>query len=341
MVIRDLLDEVLSDVSDADEDVREKLLRFKLTLLEDKILKVTNYIKKTYKTVVPASLQVRLPYDFRYPVLAKRNDAIITRYDPGAVGTDATRYSTEYKRLDLSNSKELIIKPFDFEYANIEIERSTSKNGYGFNIMSADGTVKFGEILDNENIYYPESLTNETEFPIKIVVLDTGDDVAKYSDVVRYIDDDALELLTTFGNYQIPLMEGVKEYYLAENGFTYSDAGLTTLVSRGRIKNNNLLLVMGSPEADDEIEINYVASAQQYINENQISILADTFHDLMYNGLMYEAYAILKKGQKMAHWLKQYNEALRLAIPEAARVNTLGKVRYNRRTGKMPRLPFQ
>ena len=263
MLIKDFLDEVCDEVNDFDEDLREKLLRLKLNLLEDKLLKLSNYIKKNHKITVPANLQVRLPYDFRFPHLIKKNDAILYRHEPSEVGTDGTKYSLEYKRLDLSESRPLVLKASDFETANIEIKRSTFVNGYGFILISADDTIKFGEILDNQNIYYPENLTNENEVPVKIVVLDTGDDVSKYQDVIRYEDNDAIEILTAYGNYQIRLMEGVKEYYLAENGFAYSDAGLTTLVSRGRLISNNLLFNFGEVEEGDVIEMEYAAAPQQ------------------------------------------------------------------------------
>ena len=328
MLLTDFIDEVSDQVGNDTEEFRKKLLRLKLPDVEDKVLNATDLIKKNHTVVVEADLKIKLPYDFRYPVLIKKGDTPYYRYERGEVEDQTESYSIENVRTALTNTVALRLKPIEFEYMNIPVLRSDEDNGYGIKIIGIDAVpadIILGEIFDSENRFYPENFDNAERMSVRLQVYDSTDDPAIYADIYRAQDGDVIEIMTKFGLYTIPLLNAETVYYLAENGFTYSDAGLTTLLTRGQINDNNLFMNVNDAAEDDVISIDYVASHQKYISENQIDVLLDTFKTLIFYGLVAEGYRLLKKPNKAREYDTNFTEEFKLVIPESGKVKNMNK----------------
>ncbi len=347
MIIKDFLDSVTDEVQDDDEALRERLLKG-LTFIEDEVLNYTNLLTKTFVTIIPDDRIVRLPYDFKYPKNAFIGSIKIKRVDKNIAddieGTStSSSYSIDVTRIVPRPDVRLILKPLFFEYMNIATRRSSEMIGYGLRMINDAEDNILGEIFDNDNAYYPESLNDITLENIKIKVYDSGDDVTVYGDVSRIEDYDILEILTVFGLYRIKLMKGVTEYFIAENGFTYSDALMTTLITRGSLDGNNRIANFSSDVVATNIfTLEYSAGASRYINENQVDIMLDTFKNLIFVGMVWQAYEYLKKPNKSKEKKESFYTDLKSSILAAGRMDTFGKEKkFRQKTSRHAfRLPF-
>ena len=343
MILKNFIFNICEDVQSHDDELVRTLLREKISYVEGLILDFTNLIVKTFTTTVTSSLLVRLPYDFRYPLNIKINGVVIYRYEKNQIADAEETYSINTKRIVPASDRRLILKPSEFEYLNIETRRSDEEVGYGFKLLNDDDSIVFGESYDNQNIFYPENIANGTPTNCKIKVYDSGDAPAIYQDIERIEDNDVLEILTIYGLYKIKLKNAITEYYLAENGFTYSDALMTTLLTRGELEANNLYIDFNSISEDDTVEIEYVASEQRYINENQVDVVLDTFKNLVHLGTVWQAYKWLKKERKSLEAKQDFYDALKLAEREAGKIKNFGKQKsFNFKSNThVYRLPFQ
>ena len=324
MILKDFIEEVCDAIQCYDDTFKVNLLRTHMTNIEDKVTAFTHTITKSFKVTVPDTLEVRLPYDFRIPKSVKINGTELLRDERSNVEDASGSFSIDMKRVILPSDEALFLRPSHFEYINIYRPTSIQFNGYGYLLNNADHSILLGEIFDNENVYYRDSI-EDTEEDIKIRIQDVNDDNVKYTDIIRVIDGDILELVTVYGIYEIVLMDGVKEYYIAKNGFAYSDVALTTLVSRGRLTTNNLIINFNSITVGDEVEITYGASGQKYVNENQISIVAEMYKDAILKGAIHEGYKFLQKPQKIRSSKDDYDKALKIIKEEAGRFSNYGK----------------
>ena len=350
MIIKNFLDDVCEKVGVTDDpELRVHLLK-ELTFLEDEVLSFVGLLNKVYETTVPDSLQVRIPYDFKYPKVLYVNE---TKYDRKELheagdwgGSDSEwMYAIETRRFVPAHDKRLILKASFFEYLNIVTRRSDETIGYGIKLIDDDDNV-FGEILDNDNVWYPDNIDDTTLANIKVKIFDSVDDVAAYADVERVEDDDILQILTLFGLYEIKLKDGTKTYFLAENGFAYSSATLTAanLLTRGSLDGNNLLITFSSDvEVGDTVKLEYAAGAQRYINEYQVDIILDRFKNLIKRGAEWKAYEYLKQHRKSKDLEEKFYNALKLGGMEAGRMQSFGKEKVFRPKSNRHanRLPYQ
>jgi hypothetical protein len=351
MVIKEFLDSIVEDIGAFDDvDLRRKLL-VKLSNIEEEILEVTDAVIKTFNKTIPSDLEVRLPYDFKNPkaVFADSNEYTrVEKYEADNLSGndnngDIKKYSVDLLRIPANIDKALKLRSSYFEYARIETLRSDERIGYGFKLMSDDESIVLGEIYDNKNIWYPENLNDTSINNVKIKVLDSSDNPAIYDDIEDIRDEDILKILTVFGIYKIELKEGVKEYYLNENGFTYSDLARTTLLTRGSFEGNNQYINLNDMEAGQELVVEYYAGAQKYISEMQNNIMLDKFPNLMYQGMLWKAYETLRKTKSANQEREKYYVALKEADAKAGKMNNFGKEKYIRvKTTKcVQRLPWQ
>ena len=290
-------------------------------------------------------MRVRLPYDFKHPLRIKRNDEDIYCVDKQDVNDVDTSFSIDVTRISLHDKRNLILRPSDFEMLNIPNQRSENEYGFGYNIygVGSSGDVSLGYLFDNSNLFVPENIDDDTPMNILIKIRDAGDDINRYNDVKRTEDGDVLEILTVFGLYSIIVNNTPETYYIAENGFTYDAEDLTTanLLTRGKLGNNNFVLNPKEIEEGDEFEIFYTASAQLYINENQVDTILDTFKKAIFTGAVVEGFKYLKKPNKAREWAGYYSDELRLIEREAGKVNMFGKQKFFRSASRKYRLPFQ
>lgn len=351
MILKDLIFEVCDEIGCFDEEFKQKLLRTKLKNIEDQILGITNVVRKTYKTVVDSSLRVRLPYDFKYPLSIKVNNAIIYRAEKQEVKDSGGTYSVDISKISLSDKRNLKLRSTDFEMINIVNKRSINEYGFGYNVYGNYITdnippiieeISFGYIFDNSGEYVPENIDNIEVMPVHLRIRDAGDDVNRYEDVKRTVDGDVVEILTTFGLYKVKINNTPDLYYIAENGYTYDAEDLTTanLLTRGTLSSNNQVINFNNIKENDVVEIEYLPSGSIYINENQISIVADSFKNALYSGAVQEGWRYLKKERRAREWQGYFSDELKIIEREAGKMTNFGKQKFFRSAGAKYRLPF-
>lgn len=335
MILKSFIDEVCEEVGNYDKDMRENLLRKKISNIEGQIVNVTNLIQKQFSYTVTDSLKVRLPYDFRYANSIVRNGAYVYRVDAHELNGTATLASVDVNQQPVSDKQNLVLRPKDFEFMNIPVNRSMIPEGFGYNLYGNEydslgafvAEHSIGYVFDNSGIYVPENIASELQMKIHLRVRDAGDDGSRYSDVKRTEDNDIIEILTIFGLYKIKINRTADVFYLAENGFAYDGEDLTTanLISRGNQENGNLILNMDSLTVGDVISVNYSASSQIYISEEQHDIVLDRFKYLVFLGTVAEAFSYLKKPMKAREWQEKYIAELKVTERESGKLKNFGK----------------
>jgi hypothetical protein len=312
MILSDFLNKINRDIS-LTPDLRRKLFATIIPNGLGEILDFINLNEAVYSKTLSAESEVQLPLNFGYPQQVRIGETKYDRVDLNGLLNSTNKYGILLNNNNLDYTSPLIIA--NVRAMGLDPLRSRELLGSAYEVRDLSDNV-LARMYDNEHIFYIQTVISDRR-QIKINIVPTDD-------IARHRDGDILYIKTQEGVLEIILKAGVNEYFLAEDGSTYTEQALTTLITRAVPRKTGSYILKFNGATSGNLEVYYKISHDKYVNQNEDEPMIDDYYQALRFFVLKELYDGINKQRRSSQYELKYQGQIQLLL------NKKGKITENR-----------